>query len=113
MQDPTTTTSNFELSSAILILKEATEIHGRGERKQGYYYISFIVHDETTAFQSADSLFVVARIALFLLGVADTVKVYFLLFRWNEWKIMPLFDVIGLGSEKLAVVIDIGAAYTK
>lgn len=26
---------------------------------------------------------------------------------------MPLFDVIGLGSEKLAVVIDIGAAYTK
>lgn len=50
---------------------------------------------------------------LVLLGVADTVKVYFLLFRWNEWKIMPLFDVIGLGSEKLAVVIDIGAAYTK
>ena len=26
---------------------------------------------------------------------------------------MPLFDVIGLGGEKHAVVIDIGAAYTK
>lgn len=26
---------------------------------------------------------------------------------------MPLFDVIGLGAEKYAVVIDIGAAYTK
>jgi len=26
---------------------------------------------------------------------------------------MPLFDVIGLGGEKLAVILDIGAAYTK
>lgn len=38
---------------------------------------------------------------------------YFELYLWNDRNIMPLFDVIGLGGEKHAVVIDIGAAYTK
>lgn len=35
--------------------------------------------------------------------------------KWNNRlkSIMPLFDVIGLGGEKHAVIIDIGTAYTK
>ena len=68
MQDPTTTTSNFPRSPAIL--KEAT--HRKLQRAEGtrllLLYISLTVHDETTALQSADLLFVVARIALFCWG---------------------------------------------
>lgn len=46
--------------------------------------------------------------------VADVqIKWLHLNFRWNDRGIMPLYDVIGLGGEKHAVVIDVGAAYTK
>ena len=76
MQDPTTTTSNFPRSPAILILKEAT--HQKFQNcKEGtrllLLYISLTVHDQTTTFQSARWLIVCGRTnCLVLLGVADT-----------------------------------------
>lgn len=56
------------------------EIHGGAERVQGYPYILFSVHEENTSFQSADLLFVVARISLFCWGSLILRRFIFYLF---------------------------------
>ena len=81
MQDPTTTTSNFPRSPAILILKESHKrFTGEG---RGYKVITIFC----SAYMNKILLFNPLIYCLWshelpcFAGGADTVKVYFLLFR--------------------------------